>query len=388
MSGVARAQHGGRLAWRGFRSGLADPMSGISHEYSTATAVFQGDIPVEGRYVLSTDSGLCRLERDVITRISALRAFGIAIAGNEIYVATMDGPAKRGIILVGDHSALDEPGKEFRWRQLYSVRITDAGERIHQISLAGDALWLANTANNAYTKIDRHTGRWLAEICPFRCELGQRIKNGHNHVNAVSAHDSYLLFGAWRTNMQGCLGLVGDGILQLYNYRNAGIHDCHIVGKDIVFTDSFRFDRAEKLGPNGCVIHNGQILDENYFNNNEVGCVRGVAGQGREMIAGLSFPGSRTNRFSGTGGLLLFRDWSVVHRIAFPYAQVYDLIRDDGSSFDRPPAARNFSEAAMLLRSSFGPPVIERTLEESLMPRDRNVSLNGAKESSVDEYLA
>jgi hypothetical protein len=388
LAEASRLHNANRAAWRAFRTSFADPISRIAYERTADTIVFEGDFPVEGRYFVSTDSGLFRVERGMVRKISATGAYGVALADNKIYVATIDGAGRRGIVLAGDKSALDRPAQEIQWRTIYSSPIKDPGERIHQISICGDALWLANTANNSYTKIDRHTGRWLAEICPFRCEFGQRIKNDHNHVNSVSAYANHLIFGAWRINMRGCFGVVGDGLIQLYAYENAGIHDCHIAGQSFLFTDSFRFDRAAERGPNGCVVRDGRIVDRNFFDNNDVGCVRGLAGGGAEALAGLSFPGSRENRFSGTGGLLLFQDWSVVRQIALPCAQVYDIIRDDGRSFDQPPAARNFSEAAALLRATFGPPVLERTLEESLMPQNLNVSLNGTAESTISEYLA
>jgi hypothetical protein len=112
-----------------------------------------------------------------------------------------------------------------------------------------------------------------------------------------------------------------------------------------------------------------------------------MAGRGNQILAGLSFPGGRSERFNGAGGLLLFQDWSVTHQIAVPCAQVYDIIRDDGRSFEQPPTAQNFSEAAAVFKASFGPPILECSLEGALMRQDLNVSLNGAEESSVEEYL-
>jgi hypothetical protein len=165
------------------------------------------------------------------------------------------------------------------------------------------------------------------------------------------------------------------------------VHDGHITGNDFLFTDAFRFDRSVERGANGCVLRNGQIVDAAYFDEASVGCVRGLAGGENEAVVGLSFPGSRDKRMNGIGGLLLLRESKVTHRIALPCAQVYDVIRHDGSAFPQAPAACNFSEAAALLTRSLGAPVMEWALKDALMPADMNASRNGAAESSIDEYL-
>jgi hypothetical protein len=383
-----RLRQAGRAAWRSFRVSYADVVVRASWERSTENVVFEGDFPIQGRYIASTEMGLFRLERNCVRKVSDTNAFGLALTDDAAYVATMASTGHECVILKGDRDALFAGGHDLKWRRLYSIAIRDAGERVHQISACGDTLWLANTANNSLTKIDRHTGEWKAEICPFRCEFGLRIKRDHNHVNSVSAHPSFLMFGAWRINMQGCFGVIGSGRIRYYAYRNAGVHDCHVVGDDFLFSDSFRLDRAEKYGANGCVVRNDRIVDCEYFDANEVGCVRGIAGSGAEMVAGLSFPGSRDARMTGRGGLLLIRDDQVTHRIPMPCAQVYDVVRDDGQSFDRPPAVRTADEMAALLDRALGKPVMEWSLGEALMPRNMNLSLNGAAESRIEEYLS
>jgi hypothetical protein len=188
--------------------------------------------------------------------------------------------------------------------------------------------------------------------------------------------------------MKGCFAVAGAGRIRFYAYRSAGIHDCHFTGNDFLFSDSFRLDRSDKRGPNGCVMRNGKVIDPTFFDANDVGCVRGMAGSGTEMVVGLSFPGGGAERLRGAGGLMLLQDWAVTHRISLPCAQVYDVLREDGRSFDSPPATSNFEEATRQLESALGPPVLETPLKDTLMPKNLNVSLNGAAESSIGEYLA
>jgi hypothetical protein len=384
---IALASKAGITAARVFRNTYRDRLRRSMSERSKNETVFTGDFPVDGRYLISTDKGLFRLERGLVQKISEMNGFGLALAGDHIYLAADGDLGKVSTIVVGDRRALSMPGSSLKWRSLYSAPTMDAGERIHQICVYGDALWLAHTAHNTYMKIDRHTGRWLAEICPFRCEFGLRIKRDHNHVNSISAYPSFLLVGAWRINNRGCFAVAGEGLLRFYAYSNPGIHDCHITGDEFLFSDSFGFDRAPKAGDKGRLVCNGHAVDDAYFLHEAPGCVRGIAGGGGEMIVGLSFPGGRADRHLGSGGLLLLRDRKVTHRISLPCAQVYDVLREDGQSFDLPPSVKTFQEASALLERSLGPAILEVPLSDMLLPQNLNLSLNGTAESSLDEYL-
>ncbi|MBV9523402.1 MAG: hypothetical protein JO010_11445, partial [Alphaproteobacteria bacterium] len=255
-------------------------------------------------------------------------------------------------------------GGDCGWQALYRVPTIDDGGRIHQIAVCGDALWIANTARNTLTKIDRHSGDLRANIAPFRCAHGHPIAIDHNHVNSVFAQPNYLLFGAFKINRRGAFGLVGDGKIRIFPYRNMGVHDCIIAGEDFYASDSYRmWDGAR----GGGVIVNGDILDKAHFDENPASFVRGIAGEGDEIVIGNSHAGDRNARFRGQAALILARAGRVTHRLALPSAQVYDILREDGAHFARPPAPISFAEASAVLTRRLGAAEAETPLRDALI---------------------
>jgi hypothetical protein len=338
------------------------------------------DLPIRGRYIFSSERGLHHLSANAIRLLTPIPAFGIARAGDDLYLATWH--EAESLILKGSWSAL-LAGGDCGWRELYRVRTLDDGGRIHQIALCGDSLWLANTARNMLTKIDRWSGAWRANIAPFRCEHGHPILVDHNHVNSVFAQPRYLLFAAFRINRRGVLGLVGDGKVAFFPHRNMGIHDCIIAGEDLFFSDSYRMWEDSK---GGAAARNGEFIDVAHFNANPAHFVRGIAGDGAELLIGNSHVGAREERFLGQGALILAENGRVTRRIALPSAQVYDILREDGAHFDRPPAPRSFAEADALLTRRLGPPETTLPLREVLVgPRAKKFHESDIGE--IAEYL-
>jgi hypothetical protein len=338
------------------------------------------DLPIRGRYILSSDRGVYLLSHNAIRLLTAIPAFGIARTNDDVYLATWH--EEESLILKGSWRAL-LAGEDCGWRELYRVRTLDDGGRIHQIGLCGDALWLANTARNMLTKIDRRSGKWRANIAPFRCEHGHPILVDHNHVNSVFARPGYLLFGAFRINRRSAFGLVGDGKVALFPYRNMGIHDCIIAGEDLFFSDSYRMWED---GKGGAAARNGEFIDTAHFDANPAHFVRGIAGDGGELLIGDSHVGAREERFRGQGALILVVDDRVTRRIALPAAQVYDILREDGAHFDRPPGPQGFAEAEALLARRLGPPETTLPLRDVLVgPRAKK--FHESDIGDIAEYL-
>jgi hypothetical protein len=338
------------------------------------------DLPIHGHYILSSERGLYHLSANAIRLLTPIPAFGIARAADDIYLATWH--EAESLVLKGSWRAL-LAGEDCGWRELYRIRTLDDGGRIHQIALCGESLWLANTAQNMLTKIDRQSGAWRASIAPFRCEHGHPIVVDHNHVNSVFVQPGYLLFGAFRINRRSVFGLAGDGKVVLFPYRNMGIHDCVMAGEDLFFSDSYRMWEG---GKGGAASRNGEFIDAAHFDANPAHFVRGIAGEGNEILIGNSHVGAREERFSGQGALILAENGRVTRRVAFPSAQIYDILREDGSHFDRPPGPQNFAAAEALLTRRLGP-------AETVLPlRDVLVGPRGKKfhESDIGdiaEYL-
>jgi hypothetical protein len=338
------------------------------------------DLPIHGRYILSSDRGVYHLSANAIRLLTPIPAFGIARVEDDIYLATWH--EEESLVLVGSWPAL-LAGADCGWRELYRVRTLDDGGRIHQIAACGDALWLANTARNMLTKIDRRTGEWRANIAPFRCEHGHPILVDHNHVNSVFAEPAYLLFGAFRINRRSAFGLVGDGKVALYPYRNMGIHDCILAGEDLFFSDSYRMWEE---GKGGAAARNGEFIDGAHFDTNPAHFVRGIAGEGDELLIGDSHVGAREERFRGAGALIHVERDRVARRIALPAAQIYDILRENGAHFDRRPGPQSFVEAEALLARRLGPAETVLPLREVLVgPRAKK--FHESDIGDIAEYL-
>jgi len=337
------------------------------------------DLPLAGRYIISSDRGLFAVSRNRLDRLAAVPAFGIARAGDRFYAATWRG--RSSLVLSGSAEAL-LGGGDCEWREIYSVDTQSDAGRIHQIAAHGDALWLANTALNTLTKIDRHDGRWMANIAPFLCAHGHPIIVDHNHVNSLFPQRRYLLFTAFRINRRAAFGLVGDGRAQIFAYRNMGVHDCLITGGNLIFSDSYRFWD----GGGGAVVIDGLFVDPLYFSKSPAYFVRGIAGETDEMLIGNSFAGDRQTRFLGNGSLMLARGGKVTHAVAVPFAQIYDILREDGTHFDRPAAPTSFAEASALLAGLLGPAIEEFALQDLLVGRSgKKFAPDDIGE--IDEYL-
>ena len=307
---------------------------------------------IVGRYLVSGNQGIYSVSPEGIAQVSKLGAFGIALTADTLYAAGVEGGDS--VVFAGDAEALQGSNRSFGWRPIYRVPDSGHAGRIHQIGVAGDSLWIANTAKNSYVKVNRHSGEWQGAFAPFRCSFGFPILNDHNHVNAIFPTKNYLVFGAFRINKQSAFGLCGKGKVFLYGYRNMGIHDCIVSGNDLWFSDSYRYFDGT---PGGVPCLNGQALDPDDFNAHPAHFVRGIAGHDREVLIGNSVAGGRANRFEGGGELILLSDQKVVSRFPIPTAQVYDIIRSDGRHFERDPGPQTFEDAAALLSSIFGEPV-------------------------------
>ena len=321
------------------------------------------DIACAGRYVVSSDSGIYYLADARIRRISAIPAFGIAISGSDIYLATWYG--EWSVVLVADLPALIRGGRA-RWRELYRVNYLTPAGRIHQIGVTGNALWLANTARNTLTKIDRHSGEWCANIGPFKCAFGHPILSDHNHINSVLPTPKYLVFAAFKINDRSAFGLVGAGRVRLYAWPNMGVHDCIFRGNEFLFSDTCRMWQGAKPGSaGGVVVSGGRPVDKDYFDSTPAYFVRGIAGTGNEMLVGNSHVGAGRDRFAGKGELILTEAGRVKKRAIFPGSQVYDIIDEHGRHFDTP-APGTFKEAALILDAALGPPIDEFRLRDVL----------------------
>jgi hypothetical protein len=186
--------------------------------------------PIDGDYIVSTDRGVFRLTRNSVRRLTIVPAFGLAIDGPDIFIATWS--RTKTFVLKGASIALDE-SRSFGWREIYRQQVASSAGRLHQIALHQDALWLANTGQNCLTKVDRKTGRWCANIAPLACAFGGPIWGDNNHINSLTVGPDYVVFSVFKINRRAAIGICGKGLITLYASPNLGIHDCLIADNEL-----------------------------------------------------------------------------------------------------------------------------------------------------------
>lgn len=317
--------------------------------------------PINGDYIVSTDRGLFRISENCIRRSATTPAFGLAIDGADIFIATWT--RESTAVLKGRADALDTP-HPFAWRDIYSQQVATSAGRLHQIAVFEDAVWLANTGQNCLTKIDRETGAWKANIAPMACGFAGPIWGDNNHINGVMPGPGYLVFSVFKINRRSAVGICGKGRISLFAYPNLGLHDCIVAGGELWFSDSYR--SWEGKG-GGAVLRGGRIVRQDWFDTHPQGFVRGIAGDRGEIVIGNSFVGSRESRFSGRAHLILIRDnTDAVTTVDLPASQIYEIVRRDGRHFDVP-AAADYDSARASLEHALGPPTIEYGLDEMLV---------------------
>ena len=188
---------------------------------------------------------------------------------------------------------------------------------------------------------------------------------------------------AFKINERSAFALCGEGRVDLFAYPNMGVHDCILTGDDFLFCDSYRMWQGNR---GGTPVRNGRLIDEAYFDTHPAYFVRALAGVGRDMLVGNSHAGEADKRFAGSGAVILMRDDRVTHSAAVPFAQVYEILREDGTHFDIAPNARSFAEARAVLTRSLGEPVESFALKDVLCG-ERAKKFSEGDLGHVEEYL-
>ncbi len=367
MSAISTFLKNTRLAWRVLRDGMRSSRTqrqliNWMNERSAFRHMSATSFHTDGDYFISTDQGVFRLFNGKLIRVTQIPAFGIAVRNDDIYLATWTD--RESWVIKGNRKALLTPGMRYEFETLYRIPVRSHSSRVHQISVTDDYLLLANTARNTLTKIDRHDGRWIADIAPIRCAYGAPITVDHNHINSVTALGNVVLFVAFQIGMRAMIGVCGTGLVRGYAYPNLGVHDVHIVGRRILVSDSYRFNEDDC---GGMLVDAWQPFDRNFFDSSPQYFVRGLAGIGDEMLIGSSFAGDRKDRFKGEGSILLANGNRIVNQTNVPSGQIYDIIHTDGRSFIERPELTSFDEICADLQANLGDPVMEMSLEEALV---------------------
>jgi hypothetical protein len=350
----------------------------LDRSHARATTALE----VKGEYLITTDKGVFHLVNKTLRRVSDIPSFGVAISPDGLlYLATW-GKSFTSIISTPLKNVLSDSLRS--WNEIWRLPVASSSGRVHQISVCRDSVWLANTAQNCITRLDRFSGKWLANIAPFRCSFGYPILSDHNHLNGIHAAPNYLVFSAFRINREAALGVVGDGRVWLFRYPNMGIHDCAFDGNSFLFSDSYSM--WDKRG-HGLLLRDGVEVSADVFERQNAQFVRGISGCRGEVVVGNSFAGVREERFSGQGHLIVLHGDGGYDWLSIPAAQVYDVLRCDGGRFDRPPSFRTATEVSTHFRNMLGEAVEEIPLADTLCHQTAK-RFDERDFGDVKEYLA
>ena len=304
---------------------------------------------IDGRYLVTSELGIYRLDKDGIAKVFDLPTFGIAAWRDYLYLGIQQG-AYTSVLRVS-RKALGKPGARLECKLVYRLRVGRTNERIHQLCASDDFVWVANTGRNTLLRIDPNADDAIEEYTVFLDRFGAPIHSDVNHINSVHSHGNCLLFVAYKIGKQSMIGILHDGQIEGYAYPRKGVHDIYLTREGFMFSDTFGENTDEK---GGVPVTEKGPMDPERFAKPPGYIVRGIAGQGSEMIIGHSHKGKRAKRFEGRGALLIYRDRSFVTELTMPCSQVYQIMREDGKTLDGPDAVLDVEQVRRRISGSLG----------------------------------
>ena len=293
---------------------------------------WKAEVELEGKYLVSTEKGVYEIGNKKIRRLLDMPVFGMDMDGDKFFVSFM-GHRKQYNTQIGQFSLNNVLRDKIitKKRTLYSLDILDTGQRIHQICVNKNKLYAANTSRNSILEIGLDSGE-KKEICPFLDRFGVPITSGQNHINSISTYGDNILFTAYRTGDTSSVCLAGNGKIICFPYENKGIHDIYIYKNEIYFSDTFGKNTSDR---GGFLIKNGKRFCESFFKKPPGYVIRGLAGQGDELLIGHSHKGERRKRFDGKGAILVSKNGHIEQTVEMPFSQIYDIINCKGWHFEK-----------------------------------------------------
>jgi hypothetical protein len=318
-----------------------------------------------GKYFFSSDRGIYFLADGAMLKLLDGHTYGIALRDGVLFTATDDGSYSQ--VLRCELPDKLDAGQKLIFEPIYQTHITERGSRIHQIAWFNDSLAVSQTSTNSIVLLSPHTGEVEQEIIPLRDENGQPRSGDYNHLNSVSQCGEVLLFCAYSANYRAdgdtaLLGLVCDNKVKGYTVKHRGAHDFYIAGRSVYYCDSLGSKNGSPLDDCGFLKINNQPFAPEYFGKPPGYFVRGMCRQGDEFIIGHSHKGTRKKRFEGTGSLLRCNESSVLEEVSAPFAQIYDFLSPEGTTFPEAPGVTTWDEVNQLMESIFGAPEYQMEL--------------------------
>jgi len=348
-------------AWKAFKQQRVDDQA---HRHGGRPfTIRQVDLPgvarVTGQYLVTCERGLFAIQGGRMYQLFAGDTFGLAVRGDEIFVASSTNLVSRVIRAKVQGSIA--AGTPVRCDEVYSVRASKHS-RIHQLGVFERWLAVCQTSTNSIVLLDPATGTVERQIHPMVDAVGTPVTLDHNHLNSVSQCGEVLLFCLYRAAAGSMLGVLHAGRVAGYALRNVGAHDVHVSGHTVYYSDTFGETYTRRGVENGFLMVNDRRFDEAFFGGARGYAVRGVSQSGDELLIGHSHKGPRRTRFKGHGALLRCAGGAVAEEIALPFSQVYDIAQVSGRHFDAPPAVTTWDGVTALFESVFGKPIYETVL--------------------------
>lgn len=351
-----------RKAWRGV---ARYEQSFRAHaEFSVAGTY---DVKLSQPYWVSSERGVYLLRDGQILLIAPVPCYGLAFAAEHFYLSAYFGHYTA--IWKGDRQASQKKGSPFRFQELYGYQTLGSNERIHQIFCSRDHLWAANTGRDTLLKFNLHSTQLEAEWPLFSDAFGKPILYDNHHLNSVAAYGELVVFVAYRAGNGSLIGVIHDGQVTGFHYKNKGVHDIFLTHDNFVFCDTFGGNKADS---GGWAVDRSGVLDETFFSRPPGRIVRGVAGDEGELVLGHSHKGERRKRFEGHGSLLVLRERKVVAEIVLPCAQVYQVAAYDGTYLKPPSRPPDLDWVKNVFTVALGKPIyhaVVQPLAENAIPK-------------------
>jgi hypothetical protein len=332
------------------REYLVDRYKSVARSIKVSQYLSLDASKVKGQYVLSTEKGVFLIDNGRALHVFPYRTYGIALHNDDFYLSSVRGE-HNSIFKARLPTPLEQlvPGTRISFQEIYYLK-AHTTERIHQICIHQNQLVITKPSANAIVFLNLTTGEEEFEIRPFVDSFGIPISGDHNHINSVFSCGEVLLFGAYRAGDGSLIGAYHNGKITAYHAGNIGLHGAYISGQDLYYGDTFGSEGEGK----GYLIINNKRFDESHFQSGDGFCVRGVCQSREELLIGHSHKGPRAKRFEGPAFLLRCNKDHVV-----PFAAIYDIMRMDGTYFDKPPHVTSWDEVNRLLQDILGDPVYE-----------------------------
>jgi hypothetical protein len=314
--------------------------------------------------LLTTNNGLYLLDRGGLCCLLAVRCFGVARHGGNIFLGATAGIHSFVLSaeVVGENTV--DQLRNVQVLARYETRYQN--ERIHQIAFdpRTGLVHCANCRGNSLLAVDSRGKGIVDEKVLFADRNGYPLRTDQNHINSVTVDGDALLFTAHTVGEgAGALGFVADDVVRTYRYPARGIHDIVVHDGGIMFTDSFRDgEAAARPNASGAIQFRGEeYLSQSIDAGERKLVLRGLTIRGPTLVVGFSaFAEWRAQRSADRGGgIIVFRDEKLIGIVEGPFGQVHDVLPADGMRTDAAGGARTAAELDSMFQRDVGPLLFE-----------------------------